>query len=284
MEARTTDIAAPGQAEPVDSGLRCPTCDYNLTGLVEPRCPECGTIFDWKAVRRASRRRPTIAFERARRWRRIPAFFATWATVLFAPWIFARQAVQRVALPSGLIFSAVCFVPVTLRYALDSSGFNATYPTWVCTAAIYIVLQALLLTAIDPGGWRAPREGILFWLAVGGYTSAIVATECFQAAPLVAISEIMESIGELVRGTLTLPEVYDLVEMSDPWLGWIQIAVWLVGVACCYWRRLRKRRVGRRTALAACVLVAFLLFGLYGFCVEIIGANLLFEAFGGNVL
>jgi hypothetical protein len=25
--------------------LVCPTCGYNLTGLREPRCPECGTQF-----------------------------------------------------------------------------------------------------------------------------------------------------------------------------------------------------------------------------------------------
>jgi len=25
--------------------LVCPTCGYNLTGLTEPRCPECGTRF-----------------------------------------------------------------------------------------------------------------------------------------------------------------------------------------------------------------------------------------------
>lgn len=29
-----------------DVGLRCPTCDYNLTGLAQRRCPECGTDFD----------------------------------------------------------------------------------------------------------------------------------------------------------------------------------------------------------------------------------------------
>lgn len=281
MAPQTTDTPASGEAAPTDSGLRCPVCEYNLTGLSEPRCPECGTGFTWDDVRLAAANRPTIVFEQVRGWRKAPAFFATWAMVLLAPWIFARQAVQRVSLWHGLIFGAMCFVPVTLRYALDG-GFDSTYPTWVCTAAIYLVLQALLLTGIDPGGWRAPREGFLFWLAVGGYTSAVVVTECFEAAPLVAISEIMESIGELARGTLTLRGVYDLVEINDPWLGWIQIAVWLAGVACCYWRRLRKRRVAWWTALAACALVAFLLFNLYGFCVEVIGVNVLFEAFGGE--
>lgn len=24
----------------------CPHCSYNLRGLVEPRCPECGRVFD----------------------------------------------------------------------------------------------------------------------------------------------------------------------------------------------------------------------------------------------
>ena len=26
-------------------GVVCPTCGYNLTGLTEPRCPECGSQF-----------------------------------------------------------------------------------------------------------------------------------------------------------------------------------------------------------------------------------------------
>lgn len=26
--------------------VRCPLCDYDLRGLTEPRCPECGYRFD----------------------------------------------------------------------------------------------------------------------------------------------------------------------------------------------------------------------------------------------
>ena len=29
----------------------CPECAYDLTGAVEPRCPECGTPFRWEDVR-----------------------------------------------------------------------------------------------------------------------------------------------------------------------------------------------------------------------------------------
>ncbi len=29
----------------------CPACGYNLTGLDEPRCPECGGRYTWKELR-----------------------------------------------------------------------------------------------------------------------------------------------------------------------------------------------------------------------------------------
>lgn len=36
--------------------LRCPACDYDLRGLPERRCPECGCAFDPDALRRAFHR------------------------------------------------------------------------------------------------------------------------------------------------------------------------------------------------------------------------------------
>jgi len=37
--------------------LRCPACDYNLTGLSTRRCPECGRIFDPHAIWVANKHR-----------------------------------------------------------------------------------------------------------------------------------------------------------------------------------------------------------------------------------
>src|SRR3954453_22406256 len=30
---------------PIDTGLHCPRCKYNLTGVTTSRCPECGEQF-----------------------------------------------------------------------------------------------------------------------------------------------------------------------------------------------------------------------------------------------
>jgi len=34
----------------ISRDILCPLCDYNLRGLAEPRCPECGYQFDWPTV------------------------------------------------------------------------------------------------------------------------------------------------------------------------------------------------------------------------------------------
>jgi hypothetical protein len=34
----------------ITAEILCPLCDYNLRGLAEPRCPECGHGFDWKEL------------------------------------------------------------------------------------------------------------------------------------------------------------------------------------------------------------------------------------------
>ena len=46
-----------------DTDLRCPLCDYNLRGLVEPRCPECGFRFEWGELTDPDRRSHPYLFE-----------------------------------------------------------------------------------------------------------------------------------------------------------------------------------------------------------------------------
>src|SRR5205085_3308975 len=54
----------------------CPLCEYNLRGLTNPRCPECGYAFDWPDVLEADRRRHPYLFEHYPR-RNLWSFFRT---------------------------------------------------------------------------------------------------------------------------------------------------------------------------------------------------------------
>ena len=92
----------------------CTRCDYNLTGLVEPRCPECGAAYDPDAAFDAALCPRGPAFELAHGWRSIDALGRTALTVVFAPWVFARQIHAKSSLVHALIFLAVCIAGMFL--------------------------------------------------------------------------------------------------------------------------------------------------------------------------
>jgi len=47
----------------ISTNIECPLCQYNLRGLIEPRCPECGYHFDWADLLDPDRRRHRYLFE-----------------------------------------------------------------------------------------------------------------------------------------------------------------------------------------------------------------------------
>jgi hypothetical protein len=49
--------------ETLKTNLNCPLCDYNLRGLTEPRCPECGFTFEWRELLDTERDRHPYLFE-----------------------------------------------------------------------------------------------------------------------------------------------------------------------------------------------------------------------------
>lgn len=65
--ARSTSAPAAGaqHSPPGTTGdpLPCPLCDYDLRGLTEPRCPECGHRFDWRDFTDPSRQLHPYLFE-----------------------------------------------------------------------------------------------------------------------------------------------------------------------------------------------------------------------------
>lgn len=60
--AATTTEAPPDWSAQKDD-IFCPLCDYNLRGLIEPRCPACGYRFAWSDLLDAHRRIHPWLFE-----------------------------------------------------------------------------------------------------------------------------------------------------------------------------------------------------------------------------
>lgn len=62
--------------EKVEGDIFCPLCDYNLRGLTDPRCPECGYRFEWMDLIDPQRRRHPYLFEHHPK-RKVWSFFKT---------------------------------------------------------------------------------------------------------------------------------------------------------------------------------------------------------------
>jgi hypothetical protein len=64
---QTTVETAPSYSSPdwaaIHEEIACPLCGYNLRGLSEPMCPECGYRFDWPDLLDPTRRRHRWLFE-----------------------------------------------------------------------------------------------------------------------------------------------------------------------------------------------------------------------------
>lgn len=65
----------------IAEAVECPLCQYNLRGLTEPRCPECGHRFTWPEVLDPTLRRHRYLYEHHSE-RDVSSFFRT----LFASW------------------------------------------------------------------------------------------------------------------------------------------------------------------------------------------------------
>jgi hypothetical protein len=111
----------------------CPMCEYNLRGLTEPRCPECGYRFEWKDLLDAKVRPHPYLFEHHpernfksfwqtawgglrpwKFWRELHAGQLSRPKRLFAYWLFA----------SAFILTALLVLAVGAGITLAASASN----------------------------------------------------------------------------------------------------------------------------------------------------------------
>ncbi len=135
-----------GQPAPIDTDLPCPHCDYNLRGLTENRCPECGGDFDRQRLVR-------------------------WCTERDLPLSFTRSEPTD---SDGLLLTLTN--PARLAREMPPMAFkgNATAFGWVMRglgAFIIFVVAAVLANASEAAGWAllfsiGPIAGTLFCEAI----------------------------------------------------------------------------------------------------------------------
>ena len=256
------EFSGPTDAE---SHACCPNCSYDLTGLPTPRCPECGLAFSWDDLPRL-RNLPTIPFERAAGWGKVVGFVQTAAMVLITPWIFARQCARRMDWRMGLLFGGVCFASTVLACVAHTA--YDTLIVWNCTAAIYVLAQACMLAILDWPHWRDGAKSWLFWLGVSGYTSAVMLTEFYHGPPMIELQSIIWLFRGEGGGFLNMP--------SEPLVHWMQLAVWIAGLACIFATRLRSREAarGRVKAAAAAAAVVVVVYVMYALAIEQVGMRI----------
>lgn len=85
-----TDLEPPEIRIAAADALNCPLCGYDLRGLPENRCPECGHAFDPDELRRAKDERRNWLFEHALTRRLVGSFLRT-TTKSLRPFTFWRS-------------------------------------------------------------------------------------------------------------------------------------------------------------------------------------------------
>ncbi len=146
------DLSLPPEGEPLpeDLNLRCPECNYNLTGLREWRCPECGERF-------SPRRAHTLGMlrqpEYLLRYRFDPGTIRSifWSVLLFLAGVVLVLAGGPVAIQHGTVmlasFLAVWILP-NIVMALTQSGWPWAH-FLLFLSVLWLIAAAVLLAAVS---------------------------------------------------------------------------------------------------------------------------------------
>jgi hypothetical protein len=135
--------------------LLCPLCEYNLRGLTEPRCPECGHRSTWEELKRDQPNHPYL-FERHPQ-RNVWSF---WRTLLgsLRPRKFWRELSPTVRpVPRRLLIFCAIIVALGILGTLMSTAVTVTqWAQWNATARQRWVQD--MITGTTPGPRFNPNQ------------------------------------------------------------------------------------------------------------------------------
>ena len=124
----------------ISENIECPLCLYNLRGLTEPRCPECGYQFQWIDLLDPNRRRHRYLFEHHPE-RNMWSFFRTLLSGVRPRKFWSDLKPTHIVRPRRLVFYWVlcsCLVPLlpiaqAVYLGTNLARSNAWTRLWVMT-------------------------------------------------------------------------------------------------------------------------------------------------------
>lgn len=182
MDDKSADIASSTD----DTGLRCLECEYNLSGLLSERCPECGCLVDWELVRQRAEDAlplPASTFDRWPGLWKVPAFFITTAEVMFMPWRFASRLPPNPKLGAAYLYAFVCVaVGIGGYYATTGNVEIGLLVGWFVGVWVCVELEAVVLALFLPA--TGCRRRYRFWRVAAMYTTCFLAFQCLSGPPV----------------------------------------------------------------------------------------------------
>ena len=228
-------VATPPDWDSIPDEILCPLCEYNLRGIPEPRCPECGFKFEWDEVLNPARRQHRFVFEHqgSRRgrafwktavaglwpgtfWRELTPMQPSFPRRLFAYWFIAMAiaCLGETAFVALMLFIEQPYyrrdVAELLRYAALVST-----PFWLLTFA-WPLLSAASFFVYQFSMFRAKVREIHVLRCV--LYSSDIAMWAGLALPILAVPWVL-GIGTIAR--YRAEQAIAILIMCVPVLAWL---------------------------------------------------------------
>ena len=249
----TTDPASSGEksppAVPADQDAFCIHCQYNLRGLTEPRCPECGKPFDPAALNTS-----LIPWVHRRGIGRFRAFWRTIWRVTFSP---RRLLLPEVARPArfrdgrnfrwftlaALLAGLYLVAGAAAIFLCDTSGLNSSI-------SYTLIFAPPVITAL-----AAVWTGTACWFAMPKRlddtrrqrTAALIEYTIAPAA-LLMIPAVLAAVGLVVSGNLTYSWLTPVFFAIAGLLTFIVLLLWYLNALSLIFR-LTERTGGGKFAI-----------------------------------